>query len=533
MASKVKNILVWFRNDLRIHDNEVLFKAVQDASSILPVYVFDPRHFGRTRVGKFPRSGIHRTIFHLESVIDLKNSFKQLGGDLIIRSGEPEKILADLARQYKINSIYFQEEATSEETDVDKALKKSMDELKIEMKSFWGLTMYHKADLPYPSIDKIPDMYTNYRKLVEAKCHVRECFPTPKAVKMVEGVESDPMPDLAALQCSDGDIKTYAHATHKYLGGETQGKNRLKHYFWDTDFVAKYKETRNGLLGEDFSTKFSVWLWNGCLSPRFIYHEIKRYEKERVANDSTYWVTFELLWRDYFKFIGIKYGDKIFYLNGLQLQPYKYTWKKDEKLFAAWASGNTGYPFVDANMRELNATGFMSNRGRQNVSSFLVKDLGIDWRLGAEYFESVLVDHDPTSNYGNWQYQAGVGLDPRGDRHFNVVKQAHDYDPNAEYVLHWIPELKVLQEGRVPATHIHQPWLDRSKIKHTYPLRIHDVKFPYKPKEPKVDSSKSHDIRNYFSTSSSSSSSTSSSSSSSSGPKSSSSHKKYKGKPAM
>jgi len=510
-ATVAKNIIVWFRNDLRIHDNEVLFKAIQDSSKILPLYVFDPRHFDRTRVGKFPRSGIHRSIFHLESVIDLKNSFKKLGGDLIIRSGSPETIIADLVKQHQITAIYYQEEVTSEETDVDKALKKVMDDLKIETKSFWGMTLYHKDDLPYPSFDKIPDIYTNFRKAVESKSRVRECYSTPKQVKMVEGVVSDPVPELSSLQCSDGDIKTYAHAEHAYLGGETAALARVKYYYWDTNLVAKYKETRNQLLGGDFSTKFSMYLWNGCLSPRFVFHELKRYEKAKVANDSTYWVIFELLWRDYFKFIAGKYGDKIFYLNGLQPN-YKGVWKTDLKLFDAWAKGNTGYPFVDANMRELNATGFMSNRGRQNVASFLVKDLGIDWRLGAEYFESVLIDHDPTSNYGNWQYQAGVGLDPHGDRHFNVVKQAHDYDAKAEYVLHWVPELKPLHEGRVPATHIHQPWLDKSKIKHTYPLRIQEAKFPYRPKE-SVDH-KSSDIRNHFGGSSSSSTSTSSSSSS-------------------
>ncbi|XP_064818036.1 cryptochrome DASH-like [Oncorhynchus masou masou] len=155
------------------------------------------------------------------------------------------------------------------------------------------------------------------------------------------------------------------------------------------DAVATYKETRNGLIGLDYSTKFSPWLAIGCISPRYIYQQIKKYESERTANQSTYWVVFELLWRDYFKFVGAKYGDRLFDIKGLQDKSIP--WKKDMNLFNAWKEGRTGVPFVDANMRELALTGFMSNRGRQNVASFLTKDLGLDWRMGAEWFHYLLV----------------------------------------------------------------------------------------------------------------------------------------------
>jgi len=205
-----------------------------------------------------------------------------------------------------------------------------------------------------------------------------------------------------------------------------------------------YKNTRNGMLGPDYSSKFSPWLATGSISPRVIFAEITKYERERVENDSTYWLFFELIWRDFFRFSAISFGDAFFKLGGPQANPKKYPWKRDGALFFAWKEGRTGYPLVDANMRELKATGFMSNRGRQIVASFFTRDLGLDWRLGASWFEDCLLDYDPCSNYGNWCYAAGVGSDPREDRYFSLPKQGGTYDPDAVYMKHWCPELKEL-----------------------------------------------------------------------------------------
>jgi deoxyribodipyrimidine photo-lyase len=144
----------------------------------------------------------------------------------------------------------------------------------------------------------------------------------------------------------------------------------------------------------------------------------------------------------------LKFGTRIFKVSGIN-HDLKKTFRRDENLFLKWAEGQTGIPFIDANMREMNATGFMSNRGRQNVGSFLVKDLGIDWTWGAAYFESLLVDYDPCSNWGNWNYVAGVGNDPREDRYFNILTQANRYDEQGEYVKHWLPELAALPPDKV------------------------------------------------------------------------------------
>lgn len=205
------------------------------------------------------------------------------------------------------------------------------------------------------------------------------------------------------------------------------------------------------MLGADYSSKFSPWLARGCLSPRYIYEQVQKYERERVKNDSTYWLIFELRWRDYFRFICSKHGNKVFFQSGIK--GLDIDWKEDWERFTLWQAGKTGFPLVDANMREIVATGFMSNRGRQNVASFLTKNLGINWQMGAEWFESLLIDYDVCSNWGNWNYVAGVGNDARGFRFFNIIKQSKDYDPEGKYLRHWLPELASLS-----AKKIHEPW---------------------------------------------------------------------------
>ena len=226
---------------------------------------------------------------------------------------------------------------------------------------------------------------------------------------------------------------------------------------WEGDRLRAYKETRNGLLGMDFASKLSPWLSAGCISPRSIAAEVARYEAERVANDSTYWLLFELLWRDYMRFYALRHGARLFFPWGPRGPPPQeaaapYPWSPSPPRERAWALGATGYPFVDANMRELLATGFMSNRGRQNVASFFAKDLRLDWRRGAEWFESALVDHDPASNWGNWTYVAGVGADPREDRYFLIPKQAKQYDAEGAFMRHWLPELRAVATGA-----LHEP----------------------------------------------------------------------------
>ena len=240
------------------------------------------------------------------------------------------------------------------------------------------------------------------------------------------------VPNLAELGLHS--IEKHPNSAFPFKGGSTAAHLRIQHYFWDTKKLSFYKQTRNGLIGIDYSSKLSAWLANGAISAREIYWKTKKYEKEVGKNQSTYWLIFELIWRDYFKYISLKHGTKIFKLGGIIEK--KYEWKKSYKLFESWCQGNTLEPFVNANMIELNKTGWMSNRGRQNVASFLSKNLLLDWRMGAAYFESLLIDYDVHSNYGNWMYVSGVGNDPR-DRKFNVRSQAERYDSSGKYQRIW------------------------------------------------------------------------------------------------
>ncbi|BAU14348.1 putative bacterial cryptochrome [Leptolyngbya sp. NIES-3755] len=442
-----KRIIIWHRNDLRVHDHEPLMKAVKSGAKVIPVYIFEPRQFGKTPYG-FPKTGAIRANFLLESVTDLRENLRSLGSDLIVRTGKAEEIIPAIAQELEVEAVYYYHEVTSEETKIEDALENALKAIGVSTKRFWAQTLYHVDDLPF-DIREIPELFTSFRKQVEKSSTIYELVPTPQRLIGLPDIDRGEIPTLKdfELELPPPDPR----AMIPYQGGETAGKARLEEYFWKQDALKVYKETRNGMLGVDYSSKFSAWLALGCLSPRYIYWQVQEYESKRVRNDSTYWLIFELLWRDYFRFIVAKHGNQVFRRSGLQ--GVDINWKADVDRFNLWLEGKTGFPLVDANMQEIAATGFMSNRGRQNVASFLTKNLGINWQWGAEWFESQLIDYDVCSNWGNWNYTAGVGNDARGFRFFNITKQAKDYDPDGSYVKHWLPALK-----DIPAAKVHEPW---------------------------------------------------------------------------
>lgn len=468
-------IIVWFRNDLRVKDQEALHKACSSGAEVIPVYCFDPRHFETTEIG-YPKTGSFRGKFLLESVADLRRNLRKIGGDLVILRGNPEVEIITLAERVKADAIFFSEEVTAEEQHVDKSLEKAAWSRGIATESFWQSTLYHIEDLPFP-VTQVPEVFTQFRKSVEKMAFVRPTYPQPNKINFPnESVIplSGELPDLKSYGLEDPEPER--RSVMEFDGGESAGLGRIQSYFWEGDHLKVYKETRNGLIGADYSSKFSAWLALGCISPRTIHKEVKRYEKERKKNQSTYWLIFELIWRDYFRFITKKHGNKVFKIEGIKNT--RDSWRRDSVDFQRWCEGQTGVPFVDANMRELKYSGFMSNRGRQNVASFLVNDLGIDWTWGASYFESQLVDYDVCSNWGNWMYVGGVGNDPRENRYFNILRQGKNYDRNGEYVRLWVPEL-----ASIKGFDIHQPWeLSTAQLKqsgiqigNTYPQAMVDL----------------------------------------------------------
>lgn len=330
------------------------------------------------------------------------------------------------------------------------ALEQNLWSIGQEVRYSRGKMLFYTADLPFP-VTHTPDTFTQFRKEVERIVPVREPLPAPHKPlnKLSISVTTGDIPSIADF--GHEAIEDEPHSVLQFKGGETAALERLQYYFWESQLVKTYKETRNELIGGDYSSKFSPWLSQGCLSPKTIYFELRKFELAHGANESTYWIFFELLWRDFFRFMGKKHGNKIFLKGGISGEASP-RWRNDHRLLQKWIDGLTGVPFIDANMRELKLTGFMSNRGRQNVASFLVKDLFVNWQMGAEYFESMLIDYDSCSNWGNWNYVAGVGSDPRENRYFNILTQARRYDPKGAYVKHWLPEL-----AHVPLEKIHRP----------------------------------------------------------------------------
>ncbi|MEO1518034.1 MAG: DASH family cryptochrome [Bacteroidota bacterium] len=421
----MNRVLLWFRTDLRLSDNLALQAALEEANEIVPVYIFDEQWLGTDRWG-FQRTGPFRLKFLLESLEDLKTHLKETGSDLIIRRGQAADILAQLAEKYECSTVYASKEYTSEEIKVERAVEE-----KLAVQYYHNSPLVHPDDLSF-SIERMPKVFTAFRGKVEKYSEIRPSSESPKSIPS-PSLEDTPVPSLKDFGFEEftADERTVL----PFKGGALEAWKRVDHYFWDKELLSTYKETRNGLIGADYSSKFSAWLAHGCISARAIYAEVEKYEEEVEKNKSTYWLKFELLWRDFFKYTAMRYGRRIFWPSGIKDQPRQ--WQHRPKIVQKWINGETGDEFVDANMKELKLSGFMSNRGRQNVASYFVHRLKQDWRIGAAWFESMLIDYDVTSNYGNWLYAAGVGNDPR-DRVFNTKRQADMYDKAGDYRALWL-----------------------------------------------------------------------------------------------
>ena len=285
---------------------------------------------------------------------------------------------------------------------------------------------------------QLPDIFTPFRQAVEhAKLQPYPPLPVLEALPRVPpNIPSKYRQEqvLALDAFADASNSLDARSAIALLqGGESAALAHLRQYL-ARGLPHSYKRTRNGLVGLDYSSKWSLWLATGALSPRQAYAELRQFEATRGATESSYWLWFELLWRDYFRFLHMQHGRALYRARGLGQE---LATPHDDQNFAAWCSGQTGQTLVDAAMRELAATGYLGNRLRQVAASYLIHDLGCDWRAGAAWFESQLLDYDVYSNQGNWLYIAGRGTDPQGGRRFDPVKQAATYDADGAYQRLW------------------------------------------------------------------------------------------------
>lgn len=420
MVPLKKTGLVWLKTNLRLRDNECLARALAENDEVVPFYCFDDSLLKTLACGS-RKMGDFRLRFLKESLQQLDGDLRLAGSGLLFITGAPEKQIPELAKIYGAQSVYAEKEVAPEEVTLHAKVNDKLSALNCTLKTFECRNLFHSLDLPFP-ITQLPDIFTGFRKMTENVVPVRSVLLKPDVI---------PSPPIGALDLSIliANVEADPRAAIVFKGGSYAAHQRLQHYFYEAQALSVYKETRNGMVGEDYSSKFSAWLSLGCISPKEIYEEVKNYERVFGANDSTYWLIFELLWRDYFGFSMQK--DNLRYFR--RAKHLTSTVGLD-----AWKEGRTCESFIDANMTELKLTGFMSNRGRQNAASYLCNDLKVDWRYGAAYFEQQLIDYDVCSNWGNWAYLAGVGNDPRNNRYFNIAKQAATYDPDGTYQKLWL-----------------------------------------------------------------------------------------------
>eukprot|EP00438_Fugacium_kawagutii_P028726 Skav229200 [mRNA] locus=scaffold1004:522999:533716:- [translate_table: standard] len=390
------------RCDLRLDDNIALKAATEGAQTLLPLYVFDREKFNTPTLAGARKSSARRARFLLESLQCLRRRLEKVGSGLAVALGPPQEVIPKLCNgaTVTVTKGYCSEEQREAE----------------------GRGQI-RAPLSAPKeLPPLPDL-GDFKQALSFLPTLQELGYEDEEVE--EALRDDPRGVLP------------------FQGGEDAALARLNKWMFEDDHLKEYFDIRNGMLGEGFSSKLSPWLALGCISPRRIWSEAKRYETERrIQNKSTYWLIFELTWRDFFIYMAWSQGDKIFVPGGVTGD--RSIWiilSRVGVLCFRWKEGQTGDQLVDANMRELKATGFMSNRGRQNVATqtvydFLIFDLGVDWRYGAAHFEELLLDYDPCSNWGNWV--AAAGLTGQRINKFNTRRIVVGLDPQREYVNHWL-----------------------------------------------------------------------------------------------
>ena len=434
--------IVWLQDDLRIADNP-LFHFTDTPSHLLCLYVVDEKWLAPLIEGEStPRMGPARLRFLWQSLMELRGELLQRGSDLLVRVGKPSKVVIELAASLNARQVRVAEHPGVEERAHIQAVAASLPS-ETSVKCMESGRLFDRQALPFEQA-ALPDSFSAFRRSVEQVCVVPENRSAPVTLPSWPDAPRG-FPPLKAVCEQSATWQPDNRQGYAYRGGESEAHARLHDYLWHQQGAQTYKKTRNGLLGANFSTRVSPWLARGCLSARQVNAAVKAWEAENGSNESSYWITFELLWREYFIRAAELEGAKMFGAG----QP-----DAPCAAFDAWRNAETGLPFVDAAMLELSTTGWLSNRARQNVASFLVKDLNVDWRLGALWFEHCLIDYDVASNWGNWRYIAGVGRDPRQDRYFNVLKQAGHYDPQGLYVAHWLKQLENVPHGLAR----HQPW---------------------------------------------------------------------------
>lgn len=392
-----KTILAWLRNDLRIHDNEVLLRAAEQGGNVIPVYCFDPRLFGEGLFGT-RKTGVLRAAFLLETVDALKDALQAMGGDLFIAVGKPEDILPELTQKYQVDEVYHHREVAFEETQVSAWVEEALWKHLINLKHFIGHTLYHKEDLPIP-IKDIPEAFAAFRKMAERESSIRPTLPSPERISVPADLESTSVPTLSQMGYSEEEIALAAELPVQ--GGEDAALQAMK------AFLSKPQEPPAYSL-------LSPHVAAGALSPNLLFHEVKAAEG-RLGKKQTEANILKLLWRDYYRFMFKKHGNRFFQPQGFA-DELPYAAQGDDASFEQWKEARTGVSLIDRGMRQLNTTGWVPDEMRVLLAAYLTQELRVPWLRGAAWFEEKLIDYNPSTNYGNWAHIAGVGSSARENK---------------------------------------------------------------------------------------------------------------------
>ncbi|KZZ57499.1 hypothetical protein A3762_10030 [Oleiphilus sp. HI0125] len=417
--------LVWLSEDLRLHDNPLIERAANECQELIFCYFVDPSELKRDIYGCQPL-GIHRRQFLAESLLIMHDRLKELGQTLNVFLARPIPSIESICSNLPITHVYRSTPVAFNESQSWAQLKSMLPD--VNMISVETRCLFSAAEIEFQA-DSFPATFSKFRRLAERL-----------NVRVPNGEIRSLPPSLSLLAFNFDRLILDPWVLNKQpiaRGGEDTALDHLHDYFSSTA-ANTYKQTRNAFDGWENSSKWSFWLANGSLSVKQAAQALKEFQVVHGENEDNGWLMFELLWREYFQWYARAFNKRMFLVDGLfDQEKRKLRGTFYPQRFKQWCAGNTPYPIVNACMRQLNATGYMSNRGRQIVASALINELGLDWRCGASYFEQQLIDYDPASNWGNWQYIAGVGADPRGGRQFNLKKQTQMYDPNGEFIAKW------------------------------------------------------------------------------------------------
>lgn len=414
-----------FRRDLRIQDNKGLIEACRNSKIVYPIFIFTPEQVGNNN--KFRSDNAIQ--FMIESLSELEKEIKETGGQLNFFYDTNEDVIKKLIGKLKIEAVYFNSDISPYAKKRDTAIEKLCKEKGLECIGAQDYYLHDFSTIKTGSgttYTKFTPFYNKASKLsVDKPFYLKSyCFSSKS---------------LSNLSLNELYSRFTTPNIHKLVVG---GRSNAMKIVSSIGKFSNYEKVRNDLTDE--TTLLSAYIKFGCVSIREIYHKMR---DKLGKNDG---LIRQLYWRDFYANILYEFPEVL----GSAMKP-KYNaikWEKNAKLLRAWKEGKTGYPIVDAGMRELNSTGYMHNRARLITASFLIKTLLIDWQEGEKYFAQQLSDYDPASNNGNWQWVASTGADSQPYfRIFNPWSQSEKYDKNAIYIKKWVPELV-----DVPAKDIHK-----------------------------------------------------------------------------